>query len=65
MNLDQLDLHLPTDIPDWPPSIPAPTAWLEEQRQVIAESLSRNDPRTQLRHFQETHETAEPFVWRE
>jgi hypothetical protein len=59
---DDLDLKLPTDIPDWPPGEVPAEVWLAEQQKVC--DALRNSPEYEER-FKRKAERFAPFVWRD
>ncbi len=57
-----LDLNLPTDIPDLPVSQVSDAAWFAEQRQVMAEHAARYTAEERLEHWKRDHANDTPFV---
>ena len=57
-----LDLNLPTDIPDWRPNEVPAEVWLAEQRQVMAEHAARYTAEERLERWKRDHANDTPFV---
>ncbi len=57
-----LDLNLPTDIPDLPVSPVSDEAWYAEQRQVMAEHAARYTAEERLERWKRDHANDTPFV---
>ena len=62
MNPLDLELNLPTDIPDWRPREVPSEVWLAEQRQVMAEHAARYTPEERLERWKRDHANDTPFV---
>jgi len=57
-----LDLNLPTDIPDWP-VLPVPyEIWKLEQAAIMAENARRHTPEERLERWKRLHAGDTPFV---
>ena len=57
-----LDLNLPTDIPDLPVSRLSDEAFLEQQRIVMIERAKRLTPEQELEEWKRLHAGDTPFV---
>ena len=56
-----LDLDLPTDIPDLPVSLVSDEVWFAEQRQVMAEHAARYTADERLEQWKRGHANDQPF----
>ena len=57
-----LDLKLPTDIPDLPVSPVSDEVWFAEQRKIMAEHAARYTPEERVERWKSDHENDTPFV---
>ncbi len=57
-----LDLNLPTDIPNVPVSPVSDAVWFAEQRLVMAEHAARYTPEERLERWKRDHANDTPFV---